>query len=168
MSKIQENKQQMRSNTRRDIMNLTNNETSSSISVVQVTNDITITSSASGTKYIFNDNDGATITLPVSTGGDIIGTIYTFIIGVTATSNTHKIVLPGDEKFYGTLITINESDTMKAFIALDGDGYNLISSNGTTTGTRSSEYTVINIGAGMWQVSGTLLITGDAETPFEE
>jgi hypothetical protein len=140
------------------------------VNVENKTADETLTASDSGKVFVFNDVDGAVLTLPDSGAGDIIGWTATFILGVTATSNAHKVVNADttNEKIYGVLhmSDSDSSDATVGFAALDGDGFSAISSNGTTTGIQGSIYTLTNIAADKWQVEGTMIGTGSVATPL--
>tara|TARA_B110000211_G_C13929773_1_gene486626 strand:- start:74 stop:847 length:774 start_codon:yes stop_codon:yes gene_type:complete len=130
----------------------------------------TLTAAESGKTFVFNDADGAVLTLPDSGAGDIVGTYYDFVIGVTATSNAHKVVCTdaANEDMFGVL-HMSDSDTSDAtvgFVALVADTFGAISSNGTTTGIQGSMYRVTNIAVDKWQVSGTMIGTGAVATPF--
>jgi len=135
-----------------------------------VTANDTLTAVESGKTFVFNDADGAILTLPDSGAGDLIGVYYDFTIAVTATSNAHKIVC-GDttnEKLFGQLHTIDTdtSDANASFAAQAGDSFSAITCNGTTTGIIGSTFRVQNIAADKWIVSGNVHVTGSPSTPF--
>jgi len=140
------------------------------LTVENVTANDSITAAESGKMFVFNDADGAVLTLPDSGAGDIIGTYFDFVIGVTATSNAHKVVCADttDEDMFGVLhmSDSDSSDATVGFVALVSDTFSAISSNGTTTGIQGSMYRVTNIAIDKWQVEGTLIATGDPATPF--
>ena len=138
--------------------------------VKNVTAATTLTVEDSSKLIVFNDVDGAVITLPDSGDGDIIGVTYEFALGVTATSNAHKVVCSDttNEKLFGVL-HMSDSDTSDAtvgFCALAGDSFSAISSNGSTTGIQGSRYSITCIAADKWQVEGTMIGTGTVATPF--
>ena len=132
--------------------------------------DDTLTAAESGKLFIFSDVDGAVLTLPDSGAGDIIGTYYDFFVGISATSNAHKIVNTDttNEKMYGNLYRIDTdtSDTLVAMPALVGDNYSAISMDGTTKGILGSYFRVINTAADRWFVQGTLLVNGTAASAW--
>jgi hypothetical protein len=138
--------------------------------VTNITSNTSLGANDSGETFVFNDADGAIITLPDSGGGDLTGVYYTFIIGVTATSNAHKVVLTDttNEKLYGQVLTVDTdtSDANASFAAQAGDNFSAISSDGSTTGIIGSKYTVTNFGADKWYVEGTMHVTGSPATPF--
>ena len=129
-----------------------------------------LTAAESGKTFVFNDADGAVLTLPDSGAGTIVGTYYDFVIGVTATSNAHKVVCTDttNEKMHGVLHTsdIDTADASIGFAAAAADSFSAISSNGTTSGAQGSAYRVTCIGVDKWQVSGTMISTGTVITPF--
>lgn len=135
-----------------------------------VTADDTLTAAESGKLFVFNDVDGATLTLPDSGAGDIIGVYYDFYINVTATSNQHKVVCTDttNEKLYGILRN-SDTDTGDAalnFAALSGDNFSAISCNGTTTGIQGSSFRLTNIAADVWKAEGDILANGNVATSF--
>ena len=138
--------------------------------VVQVTADTTLTTADSGKLYIFNDDDGATLTLPDSGGGDIIGWYIDVMIAVTATSNSHKVICSdtGNEDMVGnfTSVDTDTSDAVAAWPAIQGDGYDFVNFNGGTTGIMGTTCRITNIAADLWQVVGTHVGTGTVATPF--
>jgi len=129
-----------------------------------------LTSNQSGKTFVFNDADGAILTLPDSGAGNLIGVYYDFTIAVTATSNAHKIVCADttNEKLFGQLHTIDTdtSDANASFAAQAGDNFSAITCNGTTTGIIGSTFRVQNIAADKWIVSGNVHVTGSPATPF--
>lgn len=129
-----------------------------------------LTSNQSGKTFVFNDADGAILTLPDSGAGDLIGVYYDFTIAVTATSSAHKIVCADttNEKLFGQLHTIDTdtSDANASFAAQAGDNFSAITCNGTTTGIIGSTFRVQNIAADKWIVSGNIHVTGSPATPF--
>ena len=130
----------------------------------------TLTAAESGKLFVFNDADGAVLTLPDSGAGALIGVYYDFAIAVTATSNAHKVVLADttNEKLFGQLHT-TDTDTQPqnaSFAAQAGDNFSAINCNGTTTGIIGSTFRVQNIAADKWIVSGNVHVTGSPATPF--
>jgi hypothetical protein len=138
--------------------------------IVNITGNTSLTANDSGETFVFNDADGAVITLPDSGTGTLLGVYYTFIIGVTATSNAHKVVFTDttNEKLYGQIHSVDtdSSDAFDTFAAQEGDGFSAISSNGTTTGIIGTKYTITNFAADKWYVEGHIHCTGNPATPF--
>ena len=135
-----------------------------------VTANDALTAVESGKTFVFNDADGAVLTLPDSGGGDIVGVYYDFTIAVTATSNAHKVVCADttNEKLFGQVHTIDTdtSDANASFAAQAGDSFSAINCNGGTTGIIGSTFRVQNIAADKWIVSGNIHCTGSPATPF--
>jgi hypothetical protein len=138
--------------------------------IVNITGNTSLTANDSGETFVFNDADGAVITLPDSGTGTLLGVYYTFIIGVTATSNAHKVVFTDttNEKLYGQIHSVDtdSSDAFDTFAAQAGDSFSAISSNGTTTGIIGTKYTITNFAADKWYVEGHIHCTGNPATPF--
>jgi len=129
-----------------------------------------VTADESGKKFVFNDADGAVLTLPDSGAGDIVGTFFDFYINVTATSNAHKVVCADttNEVMFGMLANsdVDTSDAAINFAAIVGDGFSAINCNGTTTGVQGSSWRITNIAADKWQVEANILSTGTTATSF--
>ena len=129
-----------------------------------------LTSNQSGKTFVFNDADGAILTLPDSGAGNLIGVYYDFVIAVTATSGAHKIVCADttNEKLFGQLhpIRTDASYNNPSFAAQAGDNFSAVTCNGTTTGIIGSTFRVQNIAADKWIVSGDVHVTGSPSTPF--
>jgi hypothetical protein len=138
--------------------------------VTAVTATPTLTAADSGETFVFNDVDGATITLPDSGDGSLVGVYYKFFIAVSATSNAHKVVLTdtSNEKLYGQIISTDTdtADTSATFAAQAGDNFSAISSNGSTTGIIGSHYTITNLAADVWLVEGNIHCTGSPANPL--
>jgi hypothetical protein len=136
--------------------------------VESVTADDTLTAAESGKMFIFADVDGATLTLPDSGAGDIIGVYYDFFVGISATSNEHKVVCTDttNEKIWGNLFRIDTdtSDTLVAEPCLVGDNFSAIAFDGTTTGILGSKFRLTNTAADRWLVEGVILVNGSAAT----
>ena len=139
------------------------------LTVENVTASDSVTAAESGKMFVFNDVDGAVLTLPDSGAGDIVGTYFDFVIGVTATSNAHKVVCADttNEAMFGMIwMSDSDEDDSELFDARVSDAFSAISSNGTTTGIQGSMYRVTNIAADKWQVEGNVIGTGTVATPF--
>jgi len=118
--------------------------------------------------YTFSDADGATITLPDSGGNGFLGATIEFVITTSATSNSHKIILADttNEKFIGTIATIDTDNDNAATFYTPATSNKAITMNGTTTGIVGSRIRVTNIATDIWSVEGTILHTGNTATPF--
>ena len=140
------------------------------LSYQNVTADDTLTEAESGKLFIFNDADGAVLTLPDSGGGDLIGVTYHFYIAVTITSNSHKVVCTDttNEKLYGQLHAIDTDGDASSNIwaAQAGDSFSAITTDGTTKAQIGSRFSVTNIAADVWHVNGNIHCAGTPATPF--
>lgn len=116
-----------------------------------------------GRIIVFNDADGATITLPAATGS---GNSYEFVVGVTATSNQHRVNVTGDDAMVGVVhVAQDGGDTSIAFEA--GADTDQINMNGSTQGgIRGDWFKVTDILADLWAVQGNIQATGTEATPF--
>lgn len=136
--------------------------------VESVTANDTLTADESGKMFIFADADGAILTLPDSGAGDIVGTYFDFFVGISATSNEHKVVNADttNEKIWGNLMRVDTdtSDTLVAEPCLVGDNFSAIAFDGTTTGILGSFFRLTNTAADRWFVEGTILVNGTAAT----
>lgn len=132
----------------------------------------TLTAAESGKLCLFSDADGAVVTLPDSGDGSLIGVYYDFYVSVAATSNVHRINVADttNEDIEGYLHTIDgdsaSSQATAAFRALNSDGFDAISMDGTTTGTIGTAFRITNIAADRWYVTGHIAATGTPSTPF--
>lgn len=130
----------------------------------------TLTAAESGKMFVFNDADGAILTLPDSGAGDIIGVYFDFYINVSATSNEHKVVCSDttNEIIYGTLVNTDTdtTDTVAHWPAQNGDGFSAIACDGTATGGQGSYWRLTNIAADVWKAEGAILGSGTVATPF--
>ena len=140
------------------------------IKVENVTANDTLTVAESGKTFVFNDADGATLTLPDSGGGAILGVYYNFFIAVTITSNSHKVVCSDttNEKLIGSLHAVDADGDASAAIwnAQAGDSFSAITTDGVTKGLIGTMFTVTNMAADVWHVRGELVCTGTPATPF--
>ena len=137
--------------------------------IESVTADDTLTEDESGKMFIFADVDGATLTLPDSGGGgSMIGCYFDFFVGISATSNEHKVVAADttNEKIWGNLMRVDTdtSDTLVAEPCLVGDNFSAIAFDGTTTGILGSFFRLTCTAADRWFVEGTILVNGTAAT----
>ena len=132
----------------------------------------TLTAAESGKLCLFSDADGAVVTLPDSGGGSIVGVYYHFYVSVAATSNVHRINVADttNEDIEGYLHVIDADNAAAqatvANRALNSDGFDAISMDGTTTGTIGTVFRITNVAADRWYVTGHIVATGTPATPF--
>ena len=108
---------------------------------------------------------GLTPTLPAATG---TGDTYEFFVGTTVTSSNVVVqVANATDEFLGNLFQIDTdtSDAIAAYPALDGDGFDTITLNGTTKGGLMCDSFIIRDQAsGKFSLSGTVLATNSVAT----
>lgn len=136
--------------------------------VVEITASDAITPSEHGGRTVtLNALAGETLTLPAATG---TGNVYRFVVTVTVTSNDYIIqVANATDEFVGTLLQtdVDTSDTLASYPALDADGFDTITMNGSTTGGIMGDIIeVIDVATGKFQISGHINSTGVVATPF--
>jgi len=135
---------------------------------VLVTANTTLTvAEHAGRPIVFNDADGATLTLPAAAG---TGAVFHFIVAVTVTSNNDIIqVANATDEFRGNLLQVDTdtSDALAAYPALDGDGFDTITLNGSTKGGLIGDWIeVVDVAAGHWALRGCVLGTGSVASPL--
>lgn len=120
-----------------------------------------------GQTITLNRAAGITVTLPAATG---TGSVYRFVVATTVTSNANIIqVANATDEFVGVVYQIDTdtADAIAAYPALDGDGFDTITMNGTTTGGIQGDiYTIIDVDAGKFQLVGHQLASGSVATPL--
>jgi hypothetical protein len=120
-----------------------------------------------GKTYTINAAAGCAITLPAAVGS---GNKVTFIIGTTVTSNTTTIkAASADDEFLGVVMQVDADtgDALVAYPALDADGFDTVTLDGSTTGgILGDKFTFIDMGAGQWQLDGYESGTGTVATPL--
>ena len=122
----------------------------------------------SGTLYVFADA-AATLTLPDSGAGDIIGCTFSFISNFQGTGQKVVCSDTGNEDMVGVLLAGDNDDdnATKAWVALVGDAFASINMNSVAQGHPGSQFTVTNIAADVWKVEGVMIQSGGSEaTPF--
>ncbi|MBL4891466.1 MAG: hypothetical protein JKX91_06525 [Rhizobiaceae bacterium] len=73
------------------------------------------------------------------------------------------------DEFLGTLLQtdVDTSDTLASYPALDADGFDTITMNGTTSGGILGDRIVLtDMATGKWLISGHINSTGTVVTPF--
>lgn len=123
------------------------------------------TASQTGTTFVLSRAAGVTVTLPATAP---VGTWYSFIVGVVATSNQHKVITgtPASQFLSGGIYF----DKALTITRYDGDNSTNVSVklNGTTTGgaTIGDEIIFTCVSSTSWTVSGTVTASGTLATPF--
>lgn len=129
---------------------------------------LTVTQAAhAGRTITLNRAAGITVTLPAATG---TGAVYKFVVATTVTSNSNIIqVANATDEFVGVVLQVDTdtTDTLAAYPALDADGFDTITMNGSTTGGLQGDYyTIIDAGAGKFLLNGFQNATGTVATPL--
>lgn len=115
-----------------------------------------------GRTIVFNDADGATVTLPTATGS---GVKFRFFVGVTVTSNADVIQVAGAaDVIQGAIIVVTDTSGITVPTAATSD---TITMNGTTTGGILGSWLELeDVASGVWSVRGALVSSGAEATPF--
>lgn len=136
--------------------------------VVTLSGDTTLTEREhAGRIIVMGTAAGDTVTLPAATG---TGNVYTFFTSVTVTSNNNIIqVANATDEFLGRIIQTDAdtSDTPTHYPALDADGFDTITMNGTTKGGIKGDWIQItDVAAGMFHLEGHINGTGTVASPL--
>lgn len=119
-----------------------------------------------GKVMVFNVAAGVAVTLPAATG---TGNTYTFVVGVTVTSAADVIQCANTtDEFVGNLLQVDTdtSDALVAYPALDGDGFDTITLDGTDGGLMGDRIVIQDVAVGKFSLSGTVLGTGTVGSPL--
>ena len=121
-----------------------------------------------GKTVIFDQASGSVIDLPAATGS---GARMRFVVGTTVTSNSHilRVAASTDDEFVGHLYQVDTdtSDTVAAYPALDADGFDTITMDGTTTGGLKGDILEVeDIASGTWAIKAHTNANGTVATPF--
>ena len=124
----------------------------------------TLTAKEAGALCVFDVAAGTVYTLP----SPVAGMIFNFCTSVTRTSNAHKILTGlATEFLVGALWLGNNAATTGEMFGADGTTHRAVSSNGTTTGgIIGDRYRIEALSATQWFISGLLVQSGTAATPF--
>lgn len=127
---------------------------------------LTVTAAAHAGKIIALDAAaGSTVTLPAATG---TGNVYTFVTKALATSNSHIIkVANATDVLSGSLTVVDNADgTATTFGTVAAS--DTITLNRTTTGSVKigERINIVDVAAGFFSVTGTVIATGSEATPF--
>ncbi len=124
------------------------------------TSTLAVTSDYNGDVIPLNRAAGMTVTLPAATGSQAV---YRFLVGTTFTSNGVIQVANATDVMLGSLAVSATTGTTFSTLATS----DTITMNGTTTGGLAGSIVELqDIAAGIWRVSGALLGSGTAATPF--
>jgi hypothetical protein len=123
----------------------------------------TLTAPQSGATVLLDTATGSVVTLPAP----IKGLKFTFIVSVTVTSNSHKVITDAGTTLLVGMIALMEAAATSAVGCLfDGTGNVAITMNGSTTGgIKGTRFTVECISATVWEISGLVAGSGSLSTP---
>jgi hypothetical protein len=99
-----------------------------------------------------------------------VGTFFEFIVSVTKTSNTDKVITgSASELLVGSIINCDTdtSDTAAIWKALVGSSYISVNLNGGTLGGIKGDFFRLTcLNSTTWHVTGVTNATGTVATPF--
>jgi len=136
--------------------------------VESVTANDALTVAESGKTFIFADA-AATLTLPDSGGGSIIGTTFTFISNSQGTGQKVVCADTANEVIIGALSAADNDAVTDARIwpSLAATENVSVNMNNVGQGHPGSSFTLTNIAADVWFCEGTMIQSGGSEaTPF--
>ncbi len=138
------------------------------LAVESVTADDALTVAESGTLYVFADA-AATLTLPDSGAGDIIGVTFRFYSNFQGTGQKVVCADTTNEKLIGSIIGA-DTDGDGAPLAWNGkaaDNFSSINLNSDGMGGPGSYFDIVNVAADVWHIRGVFdQAGGGEETPF--
>jgi len=124
----------------------------------------TLLAKESGALCLFDAAAGVVYTLPTP----VAGMFFDFMTTVTITSNAAKVITNLSTEFLlGAVSLVNDGATTAESFLANGTTIRACSSNGTTTGGVAGDcYRVTAISTTQWAISGVLINSGTAATPF--
>jgi len=137
--------------------------------VTNITADTQLYKYDSGKTFVWSDA-AATITLPDSGAGDMVGWTAKFISG-TVQGTGQKVVTAdtSNEDLIGMIMAVDNDDSnaTKAWPSLQATGNASVNFNSVAQGHPGSFVTITNIAADVWHVEGKAIQSGGSEaTPF--
>ena len=123
----------------------------------------------SGKVFVWSDA-AATITLPDSGGGDMVGWTAKFVAG-TVQGTGQKVVTAdtSNEDLIGMITAVDNDDSnaTKAWPSLQATGNASVNFNSVAQGHPGSYVVITNVATDVWHVSGKAIQSGGSEaTPF--
>ena len=136
-------------------------------------NDMGLVLAGGSTRTLTAPQTGATVLLDTATGSVVtlpapkVGLKFTFIVSVTVTSNSHKIITDAGTTYLVGMLLLGEAAATTALGALfDGTGNVACTMNGSTTGgIKGTRITVECISTTVWEISGLVAGSGSLSTP---
>ena len=107
-----------------------------------------------------------TLTLPAATG---TGNKYRIIVGVTATGDKVIQVANATDEFAGVIYQVDTDtgDAIVAYPAVDTDGFDTVTLDGSTTGGLAGDVIeIVDVAAGYFMLNGNSNATGVVATPL--
>lgn len=124
------------------------------------TSTLAVTSDYNGEVIPLSRAGGMTVTLPAATGSQAV---YRFLVATTFTSNGIIQVANSTDVMVGSLAVSATTGTTFSTLATS----DTITMSGTTTGGLAGSIIELqDIAAGIWRVSGGVIGSGTAATPF--
>lgn len=138
---------------------------SGSDSLVSVTANATLTSSANaGRTMLLDVASGATVTLPAASG---TGNAYRFFVATTVTSNSYKIqVANATDVMSGVAIVANDTDNSASIFETAADTDTITLNGSTTGGILGATIEIQDVASGQFSVVARGAATGTEATPF--
>lgn len=125
---------------------------------------VSLTAAQSGDNFLLDAATGVVYTLPAP----VVGLNYTFQVTVTNTSNSHEVrTNTGTVFIEGVILNVCTTAANSLGFLANGSTHQAIKMNGTTTGGYiGTQFTLTCVSATEWMISGTVLTSGTAATPF--
>ena len=123
----------------------------------------TLLAPQSGSTILLDTATGSVVTLPAPT----VGLRFTFIVSVTVTSNSHKVITNAGTVYMVGMVALMEAAATSAVGCLfNGTSHVAITMNGTTTGgIIGTRFTLECISTTVWELSGLVAGSGSLTTP---
>lgn len=116
-----------------------------------------------GAVVILDSVTGRTLTLPASTGK---GDVYEINIPTTVTSGNHVVAALTTDIIQGAVSVATDIAGVTCPTTATSDKITM--NGGTSGGCAGSYLKLVDVKAGQWLVSGSLVSTGAEATPFSE
>ena len=125
---------------------------------------LAVTTAAHDGKIIALDTAaGSTCTLPAATG---TGSVFTFVVTVTPTSNAHIVKVTGNDVMYGQAFGVDGDGEPGNAWATAADSDTITMNSGSLGGEIGDRFVVVDIAADKYSVSGWITQSGTEATPF--
>jgi hypothetical protein len=134
------------------------------VKVAASSGNTTLTAAKNNYCVLFDTASGNTFTLPAP----VVGQVYDFIVSVSVTSNSHKIITnSGSVYIQGGLAVMEASGATNLMAIGDGTANVAITMNGSTTGgLKGTSIRLVAISSTVWQAQGLVVGSGTLATPF--